>query len=345
MRALTRLSLAVALALALGMDGPSAAGCETVGQIQFICGVISSEDLAVVPGSEWVIASGNQEGGAIQLVSVRDKTARVLFPTAAPRERLDSTTYPTCPGPIDLTERAQFRAHGIYLTPGQNAVHTLYVVHHGTRESVEVFEFEARATPPVLTWVGCAVAPEARATPPVLTWVGCAVAPETLGLNAVVALPDGGFATTSYWTGDVWEWHTTSGWASVPGSEDTAPNGLEISADGQWFYIAGWSEEKVTRLSRGRTPVEKDVVKIGFRPDNLRMAPDGSMFATGHRDFQLPSESSNVATIDPDTLEFSVIFRHPSIDGFAAATTAVQVGNEIWLGTNRGEMIAYFPAP
>ena len=327
MRALTRLSLAVALALALGMDGPSAAACETVGQIQFICGVISPEDLAVVPGSEWVIASGNQEGGAIQLVSVRDKTASVLFPTAAPRERLDSTTYPTCPGPIDLTERTQFRAHGIYLTPGRNAVHTLYVVHHGTRESVEVFEFEARATPPVLTWVGCAVAPE------------------TLGLNAVVALPDGGFATTSYRTGDVWEWHTTSGWASVPGSEDTAPNGLEISADGQWFYIAGWSEEKVTRLSRGRTPVEKDVVQIGFRPDNLRMAPDGSMFATGHRDFQLPTESSNVATIDPDTLEFSVIFRHPYIDGFAAATTAVQVGNEIWLGTNRGEMIAYFPAP
>ena len=221
MRALTRLSLAVALALALGMDGPSAAACETVGQIQFICGVISPEDLAVVPGSAWVIASGNQEGGAIQLVSVRDKTARVLFPTAAPRERLDSTTYPTCPGPIDLTERAQFRANGIYLTPGRNAVHTLYVVHHGTRESVEVFEFEARETPPVLTWVGCAVAPE------------------TLGLNAVVALPDGGFATTSYRTGDVWEWHTTSGWASVPGSEDTAPNGLEISADGQWFYIAG----------------------------------------------------------------------------------------------------------
>ena len=74
MRALTRLSLPVALALALGMDGPSAAACETVGQIQFICGVISPEDLAVVPGSEWVVASGNQEGGAIQLVSVRDKT-------------------------------------------------------------------------------------------------------------------------------------------------------------------------------------------------------------------------------------------------------------------------------
>ena len=31
------------------------------------------------------------------------------------------------------------------------------------------------------------------------------------------------------------------------------------------------------------------------------------------------------------------------MDGSSAA--ACQVGNEIWLGTNRGEIIAYFQAP
>ena len=327
MRCLAPLGLAVTLGVLLATAGPTAAACEPIGTIRFICDVISPEDLAVVPGSEWVIASGNQEGGAIQLVSIREKTARALFPSPSRQERLDSTTYPTCPGPIDLTARDRFRAHGLYLTPGKNGVHTLYVVHHGTRESVEVFEFDPGATPPALTWVGCAVAPEA------------------LGLNAVVALPEGGFATTSFRTGDVWEWHTRTRWTVVPGSEDTAPNGLEISEDGHWLYIAGWSEEKITRLSRGRTPVEKDVIQIGFRPDNLRMLPDGSMLAAGHTDFQQPTEGFNVARIDPDTLEFSRIFRHPFIEGFAAATTAVQIGDEIWLGTNRGEMIAYFPAP
>ncbi len=75
------------------------------------------------------------------------------------------------------------------------------------------------------------------------------------------------------------------------------------------------------------------------------MLPDGSMFATGHTDFQLPTEGFNVARVDPDTLEFSRILQHPFIDGFAAATTAMQVGNEIWLGTNRGGMIGYLPAP
>ena len=139
MGALKFLGLSVAFSLSLGIAERSAATCEAVGEIQFICGVISPEDLAIVPGAEWVIASGNQEGGRIQLVSVRDKTTTVLFPTPAQNERLDATTYPTCPGPLDPEEKEAFRAHGLYLKPGQGAVHTLYVVHHGTRESVEVF--------------------------------------------------------------------------------------------------------------------------------------------------------------------------------------------------------------
>ena len=83
----------------------------------------------------------------------------------------------------------------------------------------------------------------------------------------------------------------------------------------------------------------------GFRPDNLRMAPDGLVYAAGHTDFRTPSEASNVARIDPGTLEFERIFRQPDLEGFAAATTAVPIAGEIWLGTNRGERIAYFPAP
>jgi len=76
--------LILSAVLVLGSAGPSAAACEPVGEIRFICGVIGPEDLAIVPGSEWIIASGNQEGGRIQLVSVRDKTTTVLVPDAGP---------------------------------------------------------------------------------------------------------------------------------------------------------------------------------------------------------------------------------------------------------------------
>ena len=60
------------VAIALGAVAPSGAACEPVGEIQFICDLIGPEDLARVPGGEWVIASGNQEGGRLHAVHVRD---------------------------------------------------------------------------------------------------------------------------------------------------------------------------------------------------------------------------------------------------------------------------------
>ena len=318
-----------------GFTEYGATPCEPVGEIQFICDLISPEDLAVVPDSEWVIASGAQEGGRIHIVHAREKTTTVLYPTAQAVERLDVTTYPTCPGP--LGEQEAFRAHGLYLKPGDGAVHTLYVVHHGTRESVEVFEVDARASPPGLTWVGCV---------PALS---------TLSLNSVVALPDGGLAATSGPTGNVWAWHTDTGWSLIPGSEDTAPNGLDISKDGRWLYIAGWAEEKLTRISLGQTPVQRDVVDLGFRPDNVRMSADGSViFAAGHTDKDGQSitnpreplrETSNVAEINPETLDVRRIFEHAAMDGFVASTTATRIGDEMWLGSYRGDRIAHSPAP
>ena len=310
MRALWWLSVSVVAWVSPGLAQQQARTCDPVGAIQFICDVISPEDFAVIPDTEWIIASGDQEGGRIQLVNVRDKTATPLFPAADATERLDARGYPTCPGPLDPKEGNDFRAHGLYLRAGSDGVHTLYAVHHGLRESIEVFEVNARATQPSLAWVGCAVAPN------------------DFGLNAVVALPEGGFATTSPRTGDVWEWHASAGWTRIPGSEDTAPNGLEISSDGRWLYVAGWREEKLTRLSRGQTPVQKDVIDLGFRPDNLRMSSDGSViFAAGHGNVQEPrqltQETSNVARVDPQTLEVRRIFQHPHIDGFGGSTAAI----------------------
>ena len=263
--------------------------CDPVGDVQFICDMVSPEDIVVVPGAEWAIVSGAREGGRINLVNVGDKSRTVLFPTPDSEMRPDAEAYPDCPGPLDLADPASVY-HGLYLAPGADDVHTLLVVHHGPRESIEFFDVDAGDGPPTLAWTGCAVAPEGAR------------------LNSVVALPGGGFATTNAGIG-VWEWQAESGWAVLPESEDTAPNGIEVSEDGETLYIAGWAEEKLTRLSRGVEPVRKDVVDLGFRPDNLRKALDGSViYAAGHTDRDGNSitdpreptlETSNVAAIDP----------------------------------------------
>ena len=322
----------------LGIAGPSAAACDPDGAVQFLCGPVSPEDLAAVPQSPWVIVSSMEDDGHLYLADTRDYTSTVLFPTETSRPRHDTVTYGSCPGPAP----GRFRPHGLSLRPGGDGTHTLYVVRHGEREAIEVFEVDTAGASPTLTWVGCVVAPA------------------SVALNSVVALPGGGFAVTNFQrpAGELWEWQPAAGWAKVPGSDTSGPNGLEVSADGRWFYIGGWGTRSLIRLSRGQTPVQTDAVDVGFHIDNVRWVPDGSLFAAGHVGrtpsaiFECPGQgrcdgvTSRVARVDPQGLTAQEILRYPSNDLVILGTVAIQVREEIWVGgVGGGDRIARFPVP
>lgn len=344
MRNSVLLGLFISALLAFASPG-AAAECDPVGGAQFVCNQLAPEDLALVPGGKWVISSGYAANGALRLINVADKTTTVLFPSASAKEQQDRKVYASCPGPIDPEEKEKFRAHGLYLRPGKNLIHTLYMVHHGNRESVEIFQINARGEMPTLTWIGCAVAPDKTS------------------LNAVAALPDGGFAATNFQTtgggdaykgeisGEVWEWHKDNGWTKVPGSETSGANGLEISKDGKWYYISGWGTNTFIRLSRGKTPFQRDTVPVGFHLDNIRMSPDGTLLGAGStippgpRDHS-PDGLACVDRIDPKTMKVQELVRYHFNDVFVGATGALQVGNEIWVGSVRtpANRIARFPA-
>ena len=342
MKCLILFILFMAFAFPLQVAGQATAPCSPAGIVQFICGQEAPEDLILVPGSEWVVASVFSQNGGIRLINVRDKTTTVAYPTATSRDQLDAKTYNSCPGSPDAAEKAKFRTHGLALRAGRNSMQTLYAVHHGNRESIEVFELDARAKPPSLTWIGCAVAPE------------------PIGLNSVVALPDGGFAATNFLArnadagargkmlagennGEIWEWHAGTGWKIVPGSEASGANGLEVSKDGKWLYVAAWGSQQFFRLSRGQTPPKRDAIPLGFRVDNIRWAPDGSLFGAGQGGAAPGQQTSNVVKINPNTLKVQELIRHPNTDAFGSGTVAVQVGKELWVGSFRGDRIARFP--
>jgi hypothetical protein len=326
---------------AAGAPGPTS--CNPVGNVRFVCGQQAPEDLVALPGSQWIVASSFAGTGGINLINVRDHTTSLAFPTATSKERLDAKTYNTCPGPPDAADKAKFATHGLALRAGRNSIHTLYAVHHGGRESIEVFEVDARGKTPALTWVGCAVVPD------------------PIGLNSVVALPEGGFIATDFLArgidapargrmlagennGALWEWHTATGWKMIPGSEAAGANGLEISKDGKWLYVAAWGSQSFFRLSRGQGPAKRDTIPLGFRVDNIRWAPDGSIFAAGQGGVA-PMQTSNIVKINPDTLKVQEIIRHPNSPEFGNGTVAVQIGKELWVGSFRGDRIAIFPAP
>ena len=192
---------------------------------------------------------------------------------------------------------------------------------------------------------------------PAVTWIGCVIAPDPIGLNSVRGLPDGGFITTNFLprggtreatqrmlggerNGELWEWHTASGWAKVPGSEAAGANGVELSADGKTLYVAAWGSQSFFRLSRGATPPKRDEIPLGFRVDNIHWARDGSLYAVGQA-----AQNWKAVKVDPNTLAVREVVTVPDTPEFGAGTAVVEVGDTLWVGSFRGNRIAIVPVP
>jgi sugar lactone lactonase YvrE len=70
-------------------------------------------------------------------------------------------------------------------------------------------------------------------------------------------------------------------WQKVPGSEASGANGIEISKDGRWYYVAAWGSQSFFRLSRGGATPVRNEIPLGFRVDNIHWGRNGKLLATG----------------------------------------------------------------
>ena len=320
-------------------DAPAPPPCNPA-DTQWVCGQQTPEDLVALPGGAWVISSAYQGAGGMNLINVGTRRSVVVFPGPAVKQRPDKKAYPECPGPPDA---AKFTTHGVYVEPGRGPLVRVMAVGHGARESIEVFQVDVRPATPSLTWVGCVIAPE------------------PIGLNSVRGLADGGFITTNWLprgagqdamqkmmagekNGELWEWHTKTGWQKVPGSEAAGANGIELSADGKTIYMAAWGSQSFIRLSRGAKQVKRDEIPLGFRVDNIHFARDGSLLAAGQIT-DPANRSSRVVKVVPATLVVKDVLTRPDDPTFGGNTTAIEIGKNLWLGSYRGDRIAIVPAP
>src|SRR6476646_2258765 len=114
-------------------------GCDGSGGLEFVCGIRNGEDLVLIPGTSWIVASGFDAGEGVSLIDARNRAHSTLYPGEGPRASHDpqfaDCTTPPAP--------ATWVTHGLHLRPGSNGHSTLYVVGHGSREAIEVFDVEA----------------------------------------------------------------------------------------------------------------------------------------------------------------------------------------------------------
>jgi len=338
------------------------AGCQTAAAVssadrecaldqglEFLCGPRSVEDLVRFPGTDMLIGSSgiDQDGTPGQLLLI-DTDARSFTPLDPEMTGTASREFAACVGPPDM---AKFAPHGLGLGPNLDGQQLLYVVNHGGREAIEIFEIDAQ---------GAAIG--AR-------WAGCVELPAGATGNGVSPLMGGGFVATKFYdtglggmleqmtadekTGLAYRWSPEHGFSVIPGSEASGDNGIEVSADGQWIFVALWPEKRILRLSaQGEgTPTS---IALSFMPDNIRRAPDGAMLITGHA-ANIEELSAcyaahcfidwAVARLDPDTLELTSVIERSGTAAFNGATTAVRVGSKLWLGTYAGDRLAIAPVP
>jgi hypothetical protein len=328
--------------------------CPSAGEFGFVCGLQNAEDLVLVPGTHWIIASGMAPGASIYLINAKDKTWSELYPGNAPLARQDMGTYGACPGTPDPNSLV---SHGLNLRSGKDGRSTLYVVGHGGREAIEVFDIDASGDSPVLTWTGCVMLPEGMVA------------------NSVASLSDGSLLATvplfpektiaeamkQKNTGAVYAWSPGDpGFVPVEGTGLPYGNGIEVSADGQEFYVASSGLFTVTAFSN-TNPARalRTSQTLAFVPDNLHMGPDGQLLTAGLiaddstcGDVRGPVEFDLeefagcprpfiVQAIDPETMSGKAILRGPANHRFSNITMGLPVGNEIWIGTFAGDRVAY----
>lgn len=315
--------------------------CAPDALLTYVCGLANAEDIVAID-DRWLVASsittrGDAVGaGRLYLIDAASRTAATLFPGTMPKLARDTETFGDCT--IDL---AAFDTHGLALRPVAPGRFRLYATSHGAREAIQAFELDATGARPAITWVGCVPLPGE-------VWA-----------NSVAILDDGGFVATQFYdpldpeslgrvlrgepNGSVFEWHPGGAVAAVPGTRLSGPNGIALSADDRYLFVAAFGGRRVLRFDRESGASPPASVALGIAADNLRWTARGSLLTVGSN-----AEAGTGWTaweIDPATLQAAPLVYADGSTTLVGASTALEVGTEIWFGTPGGDRVGILPAP
>ncbi|MCU1364299.1 MAG: hypothetical protein JWM55_2127 [Acidimicrobiaceae bacterium] len=314
----------------------------------FINNLFNVEDLIRLPGTDWIIGSGQNGSitptGGLHLVSISKKTGHRVEPDSikiAPA----ADSFPETRAP----DFDHYAAHGLCLAPKEvgPGIHRLYVVNHpvggGGREAIEAYDVDSRQGETIeFTWVGAI--------------------PQAAGVrgNAVAALPDGDLVATKFSTpgvkvdldtpGVLKRWSRRQGWSDVLGSEYPTPNGVVVSDDGQWYYVNSWSGKKTIRIPTMGGQEGRLEVSLDFMPDNIRWSDDGMLLVAGQAvsfedlwpDIEGPTPRfpCTVCRLDPDTFAYEELVGS-ELEAWGVVSAAIEVDGELWVANAIGDRIAY----
>lgn len=344
-------SVALAPLLVACGGAPPITSCEPGNGIAPDCRFQNPEDLVPSPAGGFILVSqfGGMEGTRAGSLVAYDPSGRGITPLFPLPDRVRPTQgwgEVDCPAP-----RAEaFAPHGIDIEQLATGEHALYVVNHGGRESVEMFE--------VLEHDGTLEA----------LWRGCVMAPPGGYFNDLVVLRSGEFRVsqmlpreanvlwaslrmrfTGHTPGFAYHWSPAQGFERLPGTDAKFANGVEQSADERYLYVNSYFGDEVIKVDTATgTRVGSAAVAS---PDNLSWSPTGELLVASHHgsitdtlaclDLERGSCGFRfqIVAVDPDTLQSRVLIDQEGAP-MGAATVALPFGDAVYLGTFAGDRIA-----
>ena len=308
------------------------------------------EDLVALPDSNWVLVSSiaehNPQNAGYYAVNRESHAVAKIFPESLSWGSSDD--YADCPGKPDLNV---FGPHGINAFKTKDGQMRMLAVNHGGREAIEVFDINYS---------------EEADLRPQLTWIGCVIMPADVHTNGVAATPDGGLVATKMIdklsetgeqdmisgaiSGYVLHWTAEQGWKKIDGPDLPAPNGIEVTHDGEAVIVASWTARKMHRFPLGDSDVEPASIDVDFMPDNVRIGSDGRLLITGQdatpmtviscaKKAENCTKGFSVVEIDPITMQAETLYKSDTPE-FMQTTVALSLGDEVWVGTLNDSDIA-----
>lgn len=320
--------------------------CVSEQHLTYICGMKAPEDLLALGSTGLLLASGQRRpdipAGHMYLIDPVAGTVTQLVPSANFRQEHDRIRFPGCPGPVN-TEA--FSVHGMSITETAPGVFSIYSTSHGEREAIETYDLELGAAAPTLTWKGCVLLPQ------------------DAYFNSVARLADGGFVTIRMRdavpapaalppgtiTGMVFEWHPGGSLFPVTGTESALGNGLDISADERYMFVAASGSREVIRFDLRTSPPTRLAVTLPISPDNIHWGAYNKLLTAG-RNYVAAEDCAGAACatgwsvleVDPATLAFTRVGGADQTVAFQNVSAALQLGGDIWVSTFSGDRIARF---
>jgi hypothetical protein len=346
--AMASLAVLTAASLAAPLDSRAAQ--------RVIENAVNVEDLVATPDGRWVLTSSMKvgtHGGELYAIDAASRRVRHLYPAATDAAAAGGASTSASRADADCRNEVaakDFAPHGVNLRKGADGSLTLYVVNHGARESVELFSVAVDApNSPRVAWIGCIPLPPGAMANGVA--IGADGQVFVTAAGALFSRPQDSDLPPEFPASGVLAWRKQGGWRTVPSGITGLSNGIVISADGRFLYVADWFKRTITQVDLAGAAAYR-TVSVDFMPDNLRWGERGALWVAGQNGsvqdvfncFTSQRSScglaSGVAKIEPRTMTVTCHQPLPATPQFSSATTALQLGQELWLGSFRNPSIA-----